>query len=230
MTECAETDVVIAGAGPVALFSVFQLGLYGLRCHLIDSLDRAGGQCAVLYPDKPIHDIPGFPAIDGLDLTARLLAQAAPFDPVFHFRRTVAVFGKRPDGRFETLTQEGDRFASAIVVLATGIGTFMPGEGPGGDASLRPGPAGQWLLARDGEAFRVDAERFMTSTEGVFAIGDACHYPGKLRLILSGFHEAALMTQAARRICFPQGRNTLEYTTTSTRLKNRLGKAAPGEE
>jgi thioredoxin reductase (NADPH) len=227
MDAGADTDVVLVGAGPVALFSVFQLGLYGLKCTLVDSLDRAGGQCAVLYPDKPIYDVPGFPKIDGLELTGRLLEQIAPFSPAFRFGTTVTGFAQQPDGRFRVDLGDGMAIGASVVVVATGLGTFLPGEG---EALLEAGPAPGWLLERSKDAFIVDPERFETSQPGVFAIGDACHYPGKLRLILSGFHEAALMTQAVRRISFPGGRTTLEYTTSSSRLKKKIEGAAASKE
>lgn len=227
MDAGGDTDVVLVGAGPVALFAVFQLGLYGLKCTLVDSLDRAGGQCAVLYPDKPIYDVPGFPKIDGLDLTARLLEQIAPFSPTFRFGSTVSGFSQQPDGRFQVTLDDGAALGASVVVAATGLGTFVPGaDGP----SLEAGPAASWPLERVGDAFAVDAERFETSQRGVCAIGDACHYPGKLRLILSGFHEAALMTQAVRRICFPGGRTALAYTTSSSRLKKRIEGSVPSQE
>jgi thioredoxin reductase (NADPH) len=219
MDAGADTDVVLVGAGPVALFAVFQLGLYGLKCTLVDSLDRAGGQCAVLYPDKPIYDVPGFPKIDGLDLTARLLEQIAPFSPTFRLASIVTGFAQQADGRFQVALKDGAILGASVVVIASGLGTFLPGEG---EPTLETGPSSDWLLDRMGDAFSVDAERFETSQPGVFAIGDACHYPGKLRLILSGFHEAALMTQAVRRICFPGRRTTLEYTTASSRIKKRI--------
>jgi thioredoxin reductase (NADPH) len=227
MEPAADTDVVLVGAGPVALFAVFQLGLYGLKCTLVDSLDRAGGQCAVLYPDKPIYDVPGFPRIDGLDLTARLLEQIAPFSPAFRFGSIVTGFAQRPDGRIAVALKDGGVLGASVVVVATGLGTFLPGEA---EPSLEAGPAADWPLERTGDAFAVDPERFQTSHPGVFAVGDACHYPGKLRLILSGFHEAALMTQAVRRISFPGGRTTLEYTTSSSRLKKRIEGAASSKE
>jgi thioredoxin reductase (NADPH) len=225
--DAADTDVVLVGAGPVALFAVFQLGLYGLKCTLVDSLDRAGGQCAVLYPDKPIYDVPGFPKIDGLELTARLLEQIAPFSPTFRFGITAASFVQQLDGRFQVSLKDGTVLGASVVVVATGLGTFVPGEG---EPSLEAGPTLGWPLDRVTDAFAVDPERFETSHPGVFAIGDACHYPGKLRLILSGFHEAALMTQAVRRVCFPGGRTTLEYTTSSSRLKKRIEGATPSKE
>lgn len=227
MEAATDADVVLVGAGPVALFAVFQLGLYGLKCMLVDSLDRAGGQCAVLYPDKPIYDVPGFPKIDGLELTDRLLEQIAPFSPRFRFASVVTGFAQQPDGRFQVALKDGAPLGASVVVVATGLGTFVPGEG---EPSLEAGPAPAWPLQRSGDAFAVDPERFETSQPGVFAIGDACQYPGKLRLILSGFHEAALMTQAVRRICFPGGRTTLEYTTSSSRLKKRIEGTGSGKE
>ena len=227
MATCDDTDVVLVGAGPVALFAVFQLGLYGLKCTLLDSLDRPGGQCAVLYPDKPIYDVPGFPKIDGLELTARLLEQIAPFFPIFRLSETVAGFAQQADGRFLVSLIDGAALSASVVVIATGLGTFVPREG---DPALEAGPAADWPLERTNDAFLVDPERFETSHPGVFAIGDACHYPGKLRLILSGFHEVALMTQAVRRICFPGGRTTLEYTTSSSRLKKRIEGASASKE
>lgn len=227
MDAGADTDVILVGAGPVALFAVFQLGLYGLKCTLVDSLHRAGGQCAVLYPDKPIYDVPGFPRIDGLDLTARLLEQIAPFAPRFQFGTTVTGFAQQPDGRFRVTLTDGAAIGASVVVIASGLGTFVPGEG---EPSLEAGPAPGWPLERTKDAFIVDAERFETSQPGVFAIGDACHYPGKLRLILSGFHEAALMTQAVRRISFPGGRTALAYTTSSSRLRKKIEGAISSRE
>ena len=225
--DAVDTDVVVIGAGPVALFSVFQLGLYGLKCTLVDSLDRPGGQCAVLYPDKPIYDVPGFPRIDGLELTSRLLDQIAPFSPDFRFRSTVTGFARRPDGRFGVSLADGGALGGSVVVIATGLGTFVPGDG---EPSLAPGPAEDWPRDRTKDPFAVDPERFEPAQPGVFAIGDACHYPGKLRLILSGFHEAALMTQAIRRIISPGGRTTLEYTTSSSRLKTKIEGAMSSQE
>ena len=178
MEPAADTDVVLVGAGPVALFAVFQLGLYGLKCTLVDSFARAGGQCAVLYPDKPIYDVPGFAKIDGLDLTDRLLEQIAPFSPSFRFGETVTGFAQQPGGRFHVTLKNGTALGASVVVVATGLGTFQPADG-----ALEAGPATTWPLERRSDAFVVDAERFETSQPGVFAIGDACHYPGKLRLV-----------------------------------------------
>ena len=341
MSEVIETDVVIVGAGPVGLFAVFELGLYDLKCHLIDILDRPGGQCAELYPEKPIYDIPAWPEISGQDLTNRLMEQIAPFKPQFHFNRMVAGFRKLDDGRFEVETDEGEKFHAKAVVIAAGGGSFQPKRPPvpgieayegssvfysvrrmeefrghdllivgGGDSALdwtlnlqpiaksvtlvhrRPefraapdsvnkmfalndagalsfkvgqvtglkgeggklegatikgpdgdvevaatrmlpffgltmklGPIADWGLNLHENLIAVDTEKFETNIPGVFAIGDINWYPGKLKLILSGFHEAALMTQAVKRIVSPGEKVVFQYTTSSTSLQKKLGVA-----
>jgi thioredoxin reductase (NADPH) len=339
METVTETDVVIIGAGPVGLFAVFELGLYDLRCHLIDILDRPGGQCAELYPEKPIYDIPGWPVISGQELTDKLLEQIKPFSPEFHFNRMVASVKKLDDGRFEIETDENELFRAKVIVIAAGGGSFQPKRPPipgieafegksvfysvrrmeefrdhdvlivgGGDSALdwtlnlhpvaanttlvhrRPefrasddsvnkmraldtqgqlsfrqgqisgltgddgmlrsatlksadgeqeiactrmlpffgltmklGPIADWGLNLHENLIAVDTERFETSVPGIFAIGDINWYPGKLKLILSGFHEAALMTQAAKRIINPDERVVFQYTTSSTSLQKKLG-------
>ena len=339
MSTQIETDVVIIGAGPVGLFAVFELGLYDLKCHLIDILDRPGGQCAELYPEKPIYDIPAWPEISGAGLTEKLMEQIKPFNPSFHFNRMVAELSKETDGRFRTVTDEGEVFLSKIVVIAAGGGSFQPKRPPvpgieafegksvfysvrrmdefrgqdvlivgGGDSALdwtlnlqpvaksvtlmhrRPefkaapdsvkkmfalaqegklnfltgqlsslegedgqlssvkvktdegeksiaatrmlpffgltmklGPIADWGLNLHENLIKVDTEKFETNVPGIFAIGDINWYPGKLKLILSGFHEAALMTQAAKRICNPDERIVFQYTTSSTNLQKKLG-------
>ena len=130
MTTPIETDVVIVGAGPVGLFAVFELGLYDLKCHLIDILDRPGGQCAELYPEKPIYDIPAWPMITGQDLTEKLLEQIEPFHPEFHFNRMVSGFRKLDDGRFEVVTDENEILIARAVVIAAGGGSFQPKRPP----------------------------------------------------------------------------------------------------
>jgi thioredoxin reductase (NADPH) len=218
-------DVLIVGAGPAALFAVFQLGIYGLRCHLVDGLDRPGGQCAVLYPDKPIYDVPGFPEIDGSELTGRLLRQAAPFEPRFTFGRKVLELGCTQAGQWLAHLDDGAQLCAKHVVLATGLGLFsMPEGGGGADAALEPGPAAQWPLKRGRGGFSVDPETFETSQPGLSAIGDACDYPGKVKLILSAFHEAALATQAIRHRSAGGRRPSVQYTTTSRRVRERLGR------
>lgn len=341
MSETIETDVVIIGAGPVGLFAVFELGLYDLKAHVIDILDRPGGQCAELYPEKPIYDIPAWPMITGQDLTDRLLEQIAPFNPEFHCNRMVTGFSKLEDGRFEVVTDENERLVAKAVVIAAGGGSFQPKRPPvpgieayeassvfysvrrmedfrgqdlliagGGDSALdwtlnlapvarsvtlvhrRPefraapdsvrkmfelrdagaidlavgqitelkgengvlaaavvkgpdgertvpctrmlpffgltmklGPIADWGLNLHENLISVDTEKFETNIPGVFAIGDINSYPGKLKLILSGFHEAALMTQAVKRIVSPGEKVVFQYTTSSTNLQKKLGVA-----
>ena len=338
MSHVIETDVVIVGAGPVGLFAVFELGLYDLKCHLIDILDRPGGQCAELYPEKPIYDIPAWPEISGHDLTQKLLEQIAPFDPVFHYNRMVTGVERQHDGRFKVETDEGEIFLAKVVVIAAGGGSFQPKRPPvagieafegesvfysvrrmeafrghdvviagGGDSALdwtlnlqpivksltlvhrRPefraapdsvkkmfalrdegkiafevgqikevtgnggqieqvivkgdgekalpatrmlaffgltmklGPIADWGLNLHENLIPVDTEKFQTSEPGIFAIGDINWYPGKLKLILSGFHEAALMARAAKTIVHPDERVVFQYTTSSTNLQKKLG-------
>ena len=339
MTTPIETDVVIIGAGPVGLFAVFELGLYDLKCHLIDILDRPVGQCAELYPEKPIYDIPAWPTITGQELTEKLLEQIEPFKPEFHFNRMVSGFKKLDDGRFEVVTDENEILVCKAVVIAAGGGSFQPKRPPvpgieeyegssvfysvrriedfrdqdllivgGGDSALdwtlnlqpvaksvtlvhrRPefraapdsvnkmfalnekdeldfqvgqvkelkgtdgklegavikgpdgdvevactrllpffgltmklGPIADWGLNLHENLIKVDTEKFETNIPGVFAIGDINWYPGKLKLILSGFHEAALMTQAVKRIASPDEKVVFQYTTSSTKLQKKLG-------
>ena len=335
------TDVVVIGAGPVGLFAVFELGLLDLKCHLIDILDRPGGQCAELYPEKPIYDIPGFPVVTGQGLTDNLLQQIAPFNPEFHFNRMVNTLEKQEDGSFRLTTDADETFIAKVVVIAAGGGSFQPKRPPvegieayenksvfyavrkmedfrnqdvvivgGGDSALdwtlnlqpiarsltlvhrrdafkaapasvnrmkelvmegkisfqlgqiariegedgqldhvhlstdagdlavpatrllpffgltmKLGPVADWGLDLNDNLIVVDTEKFETSVPGIFAIGDINAYPGKLKLILSGFHEAALMAQAAKRIVSPDERVVFQYTTSSTKLQKKLGVA-----
>jgi thioredoxin reductase (NADPH) len=121
-----ETDVVIIGAGPVGLFAVFELGLLDMKAHLIDILDRPGGQCTELYPEKPIYDIPGYPVVTGQELTNRLMEQIAPFKPVFHLGQMAETLTKTEDGRWQVTTDSGEIIRAAVVVVAAGGGSFMP--------------------------------------------------------------------------------------------------------
>ena len=340
MSTVTRTDVLIVGAGPVGLFAVFELGLFDMKCHLIDILDRAGGQCAELYPEKPIYDIPALPAVNAQELVDRLMEQIAPFKPEFTFNRMVSALEKLDDGGFRVTTDEGELFEAKVVVIAAGGGSFQPKRPPipgieafegesvfysvrrmeelrghdvvvvgGGDSALdwtlnlqpvarsvtlvhrRPefraapdsvnkmyalqemkklefligqvsalrgdggrlegltvkggpdgdvvvpctrllpffgltmklGPIADWGLNLHENLIPVDTEKFQTSVPGIFAIGDINWYPGKLKLILSGFHEAALMAQAARRIIAPTERIVFQYTTSSTSLQKKLG-------
>jgi thioredoxin reductase (NADPH) len=335
------TDVVVIGAGPCGLFAAFELGLLDVKCHFIDILDRAGGQCAELYPEKPIYDIPGFPVVTGQQLTDNLMQQIAPFQPEFHFSRMVTTLEKQADGTFRLLTDADETFIAKVVVIAAGGGSFQPKRPPvddiepyenksvfyavrrmedfrgqdvvivgGGDSALdwtlnlqpivrsltlvhrrdafkaapasvnrmkelvmegkisfqlgqiarldgkdgqidhvhlttdagdlaipatrllpffgltmKLGPVADWGLELNDNLIVVDTEKFETSVPGIFAIGDINHYPGKLKLILSGFHEAALMAQAAKKIISPEERVVFQYTTSSTKLQKKLGVA-----
>jgi len=125
-----ETDAVIIGGGPVGLFAVFELGLVDIKAHVIDILDRPGGQCAELYPDKPIYDIPGLPIVSGQELTDRLMEQIKPFHPVFHFGQQVAELTRLPDGRFRLKTDAGKELVAKVVVVAAGGGSFTPKRPP----------------------------------------------------------------------------------------------------
>ncbi len=341
MTDIIKTDVIIVGAGPVGLFAVFELGLLDMKAHLIDILDRPGGQCTELYPEKPIYDIPGYPTINGQELTDNLMEQIKPFGPTFHLSQMVTNLEKQEDGNWRVTTDENTVLEAPVVVIAAGGGTFMPKkpnipgleeyEGKsvfyavrkrdmfkgkniliagGGDSALdwtvnlqpdaesmalihrRPdfraapdsvgkmkaladegkmdfhvanitglngtdgqlesvsvkskekgeyeipcdtllafygltmklGPIAEFgLELTDDGLIPVDTEKFETSTPGVFAIGDINWYPGKLKLILSGFHEGALMAQAAFRLCFPDKKLLFQYTTSSTNLQTKLG-------
>ncbi len=341
MTTPIETDVVIIGAGPVGLFAVFELGLLDLKCHVIDILDRPGGQCAELYPEKPIYDIPGFPIVTGQGLVDNLMQQIAPFGPQFHFNQIVTTLAKQPDGRFRLTTDADQEFLAKVVVIAAGGGSFQAKRPPvdgieayegksvfyavrkmddfrgqdvvivgGGDSALdwtinlqpiahsvtlvhrrdafkaapasvnrmkelvmagkinfllgqisklegedgqlttvhlhmesgeamvhatrllpffgltiKLGPVADWGLQLEESVLKVDTEKFQTSEPGIFAIGDINSYPGKLKLILSGFHEAALMAQAAKKVVAPDERIVFQYTTSSTKLQKKLGVA-----
>ena len=336
----AETDVVIIGAGPCGLFAVFELGLLDLKCHLIDILDRPGGQCAELYPEKPIYDIPAWPEISGQGLVDRLMEQIRPFGAEFHFGEMVTELERTDDG-FRVRTDANTTIAAKVIVIAAGGGSFQPKRPPipgieayegksvfysvrrmedfrghdllivgGGDSALdwtlnlqplakhltlvhrRPefraapdsvnkmfalqeagrmlfqpgqvtalkgadgalqaaivrgpdgdveipctrmlpffgltmklGPVADWGINLHENLIAVDTQKFETSEPGIFAIGDINSYPGKLKLILSGFHEAALMSQAAKRIVHPNQRIVFQYTTSSTSLQKKLGVA-----
>lgn len=334
-----ETDCVIIGAGPVGLFAVFELGLLDIKAHLIDILDKPGGQCAELYPEKPIYDIPGLPVVTGQGLVDALLQQIKPFEPTFHFGERVDALRRLEDGRFRLETDAGSVFLAKLVVIAAGGGSFTPKRPPlagiemyegtsvfysvrrmsdfegrdvlivgGGDSALdwtlalqpiarsltlmhrrdefrgaphsvekmrslvesggmrlvigqmtglegrdghltgvavkskagdeviradrmipffgltmKLGPVADWGLNLHENLVPVDTGRFETSTKSIFAIGDINSYPGKLKLILSGFHEAALMAQAAHAIVHPGKRLTFQYTTSSSSLQKKLG-------
>lgn len=334
-----ETDAVIIGAGPVGLFAVFELGLVDIKSHVVDILDKAGGQCAELYPEKPIYDIPGLPIVTGHELTERLMQQIAPFGAQFHLGERLDVLERLADGRFRLKTDAGTEFLCKVVVIAAGGGSFTPKRPPlagieayeghsvlysvrrmeamkdksimivgGGDSaldwtlSLQPfakrltlvhrrddfraaphsvekmrklvadgaidlligqvgalhgsgnqlqavtiktqdgeerrdvdvmlpffgltmklGPVADWGLSLRENLIPVDTEKFETSEKGIFAVGDINWYPGKLKLILSGFHEAALMAQQAYKYIYPGKKLLFQYTTSSSSLQKKLG-------
>ncbi len=335
-----ETDAVIIGAGPCGLFTVFEMGLLDMECHLIDILDRPGGQCAELYPEKPIFDIPAYPSISGQELTDRLMEQIEPFSPKFHFQEMAESVEKLDNGRWRLTTDVGTVFDATCIIIAAGGGSFVPKKPPipgieefegtsvfysvrkmnqfkdkkiiiagGGDSALdwslnlqpiasslslihrrdafraapdsvskmrkmvsdgdmdfhmgqikklignngqleaiemldsnkelqtiecdtlrsffgltmKLGPIANFGLNLDKNVIPVDTEKFETSQKGIFAIGDINTYPGKLKLILSGFHEAALMSRQAFKYCRPDAKLRFEYTTSSSSLQDKLG-------
>jgi len=337
-----ETDCLIVGAGPCGLFQVFELGLLGVRAHVVDSMPRVGGQCAELYPDKPIYDIPAYPVIGAQELIDRLMEQIEPFEPVFHLGEEVRELDGDVAGGFRVVTSKGTEFLARTVIIAGGVGSFRPRrlKVPGADAlegrqihykvrdpsqfvdqrlivlgggdsaldwSLELGPRaasmalvhrrGQYraqpasvdklhaLCASDGERYRalqgfvtglevkderlvavafrdaegkdftlpadqvlvfwglhpnlgpiaewglelerrqiqVNTENFQTDRPGIFAVGDVNIYPGKKKLILSGFHEGALAAFGVRHILTPDEKVPLQYTTTSSKMHERLG-------
>ena len=342
MSDVITTDAVIIGAGPIGLFAVFELGLVDIKCQVIDILDRPGGQCAELYPEKPIYDIPALPIVTGGELTTRLMEQIKPFHAEFHFNQMVTEVTKLGEASFEVKTDGGLVFHSKVVVIAAGGGSFQPKKPPipgidayergsvfysvkkmdalrgkdvlivgGGDSALdwtinlqpvaksltllhrrddfraapdsvkkmrelvaagkmqfklgqvtglkgdggvlsaaqvkgndgasfeiaanallpffgltmKLGPVADWGLNLHENLIPVDTAKFESSVPGIFAIGDINTYPGKLKLILSGFHEAALMAQQAFHIKNPGERLLFQYTTSSSSLQKKLGVA-----
>ena len=343
MTQPIKTDVVIIGAGPIGLFAVFELGLLDMKAHLIDILDRPGGQCAELYPEKPIYDIPGISYVTGQGLVDALMAQIKPFGATFHLGQMVETIERIGHPLFRLTTDVGTVFEAKVVVVAAGGGSFQPKKPPipgieayeagsvfyavrrmqdfrdkriviagGGDSALdwtlnlapiaksltlvhrrdafraapdsvnkmralvaegtidlllgqitglegrdgqlsgallkrddgstlslacdallpffgltmKLGPVAKWgIELKDGELIPVDTATFETSEPGIFAVGDINWYPGKLKLILSGFHEVALMSQKAHRYVFPDKKLFFQYTTSSTSLQKKLGVA-----
>jgi len=342
MSDVISTDAVIIGAGPCGLFAIFELGLLDIKCQVVDILDRPGGQCAELYPEKPIYDIPALPIVTGAELTHKLLEQVKPFKPEFHFNQMVTELKKLGEADFELKTDGGLTFRSKVVVIAAGGGSFQPKKPPipgidayegksvlysvkkmealrgkdilivgGGDSALdwtlnlqplaksltllhrrddfraapdsvkkmrelvaagkmqfklgqvtglkgedgvlsaaqvkgndgsafevatnallpffgltmKLGPVADWGLNLHENLIPVDTAKFESSVHGIFAIGDINTYPGKLKLILSGFHEAALMAQEAFHIKNPGERLLFQYTTSSSSLQKKLGVA-----
>ncbi|WP_088340585.1 NAD(P)/FAD-dependent oxidoreductase [Robiginitalea sediminis] len=329
-----QTDLLIIGAGPTGLFTVFEAGLLGLRCHLIDALAQPGGQCAEIYPKKPIYDIPAYPEILAGDLVERLMEQIRPFRPGFTLGERAETLEKGEDGQFTVRTDKGTPHRAPVVVIAGGLGSFEPRKpqipdleqfedrgvaymvkdpeayrgkkvviAGGGDSALdwaihlaplaselhlvhrrnefrgaqdsvdkasalaaggsirlhteaqvnrligdhnglkaleithndpakaqtyveadafiplfglspKLGPIGNWGLEIEKNAIKVNnAYDYQTNITGVYAVGDVNTYPGKLKLILSGFHEAAVMCQSAYQVVHPGKRYVMKYTT-----------------
>ena len=333
-----KTDAIIIGAGPTGLFAVHQLGIIGLKCEVVDNLDRAGGQCIELYPDKPIYDIPAVPECTGEDLTNNLLKQIEPFKANFHLGERVEEI-KQENNIWILKTNKGNFFSAPNIIIAGGVGSFEPRklalkeaekfEGNqifysvsnkdqfqnkkisiigGGDSALdwalelskkneitlihrrtefrgaahtlneikqkekegkifvktpynlksiegnktmtgieieheggkiekiktdyilsffglimKLGPIADWGLNIDKKTIPVNTETFETNKKGIFAIGDICTYPGKLKLILSGFHEGALAARACFKRAKPNETYRFEFTTASKNIHDRLG-------
>ena len=339
MSEIIKTDCVIIGAGPVGLFAVFELGILGLESHVVDNLDKIGGQCAELYPDKPIYDIPALPECTGLSLIENLQKQIKPFNTPFHLNERINEISS--DNDIWTLKTSRDKvFETPNIFIAGGVGSFEPRKPPidnvlkyenkgikysisdknfyrdkkvvifgGGDSALdwtvelskiashislvhrrdefkaanhtvnqmrdlvkagkvnlvtksqisnvqgsdrvekviikdndgnekiiecdeilifyglkmELGPINDWGLNLHEKQIDVNTEDFETSLPGIFAIGDISYYPGKLKLILSGFHEAALAAQKAFTRAKPDETLTFRYTTSSSDIQKKLG-------
>jgi thioredoxin reductase (NADPH) len=334
-----ETDVIIIGAGPCGLFAVFELGLLGIKTHVIDILDKPGGQCAELYPEKPILDIPAIKSITGVDLTKQLIDQIEPFGATFHLNEMAVSLAKPDAGKWRIMTDMDTTIEASSVCIAAGGGSFQPKKPPipgvdefegksvfyavrqrevfrdkniiiagGGDSAVdwalnlqsiskkitlihrRPdfraapdnvekmhalvaegkidlhiaqikglngadgqiesvqvdsktdgeyeiacenllafygltmklGPIADFGLTLNENRIDVDTEKFETSTPGIFCIGDMAYYPGKLKLILSGFHEAALMSHGAFHYVFPDKKLKFQHTTSSKGLQAQV--------
>src|SRR5947209_6381591 len=254
MSDRIETDVLIVGAGPIGLFAVFELGLLDIKSHLVDILPKAGGQCAELYPEKPIYDIPGFPIVTGQGLVENLEKQIETFHPTFHFVEMVerlTLVHRRDDFRAAPHSVKAMRDLVAAGEMDLIIGQTSKLTGADGQLSsvtikgndgaekevacdrlipffgltMKLGPVANWGLNLHENLVPVDTEKFETNVPGIFAVGDINHYPGKLKLILSGFHEAALAAQKVHRYVYPDKKLTFQYTTSSTSLQKKLGVA-----
>ena len=333
-----KTDVLVIGAGPVGIFVVQQLGLIGLKAEVVDNLDKIGGQCIELYPDKPIYDIPALPECTGETLTKNLLEQIKNFKTNFHLNERVQEISEEQNN-WKITTSGKKTFLAPNIIIAAGVGSFEPRKFSvkeaekfenngvfysikdktlfkdkkvcifgGGDSALdwaielskfanvtlvhrrnefrgtehsatvarqlekegklkiktpfqissiegdnkvtgitikteegkiekvttdyvlgffglimKLGPIAEWGLNLEKKTIPVNTETFETNKEGIFAIGDICSYPGKLKLILSGFHEGALAARACFKLARPNEKYRFEFTTTSKTLQARLG-------
>ena len=333
-----KTDALIIGAGPTGLFTAHQLNLIGLSCEIVDNLDKVGGQCIELYPDKPIYDIPAISECTGEELTNNLIEQLKPFKIKFHLSERVDEVKKNKE-IWEVKTNKGTKFITPNIIIAGGVGSFEPRKfSPkecekfenksifysikdksifkgksvsifgGGDSALdwaielskdskvnlihrrdefrgaqatvdkmnelvksnkinlftkyqlknvhgkgnlesidiihdnneeknlktdyvlgffglimQLGPIANWGLNIDKKTISVDTEKFESNQKGIYAVGDICTYPGKLKLILSGFHEGALAARACFKLARPNENYRFEFTTSSKSIKDRLG-------
>ena len=333
-----KTDVLVIGAGPVGLFAVHQLGIIGLKAEVVDNLDKIGGQCIELYPDKPIYDIPGIPECTGETLIKSLVEQIKPFQTNFHLNERVQEISKEKEN-WKIVTSKDKTFITPNIIIAGGVGSFEPRKFSikniekfenrsvfysvkdknyfknkkisifgGGDSALdwaielskisevtlvhrrnefrgaehsaniarelekkgklkikipfqfnsiegedkinsinikhengkiekiptdcilgffglimKLGPIAEWGLNLEKKTIPVTTESFETNKKGIFAIGDICTYPGKLKLILSGFHEGALAARACFKLARPNEKYRFEFTTTSKNIQEKLG-------
>ncbi|MCO5065938.1 MAG: NAD(P)-binding protein [Rhizobiaceae bacterium] len=186
------TEVIVVGAGPVGLFAAFQLGIFGFTSRVIDALDGPGGQCIEYYADKTIYDIPACKAITGQELVDRLMEQLEPFDPKFSFGTVARSLVDTGRGTYRVGLSDQSELESSAIIIAGGWGII--GKRGGGE-----NPVASWDVGMSDNIVPVDTERFGSALPGVHVIGDMCFYLGKLRLILSGFHEAALAVQSIRK-------------------------------
>ncbi|MDB5526025.1 MAG: dependent oxidoreductase family protein [Rhizobium sp.] len=206
-----QPEVVIIGAGPAGLWAAFQLGIHGVRSVLIDSNDRIGGQCAALYADKPVYDLPGYAAIDADEIIRKLEDQLARFKPVYRLGETVLAVRAAESGFGIELTN-AQPLSARFVILSTGLGPF------GVEGKPRPLDLPARVFQPNGH-LAVTVDSFETRHDNLYAIGDAIAYPGKLCLLVSAFHEAALMAFDIRKKRAGEKRTVLEYTSTSSALK-----------
>ena len=231
-----ETDALIIGAGPAGLFQVFELGLLGIRSHVVDTLRHPGGQCAELYPDKPIYDIPALPICGAQELVDRLMKQVEPMQPVFHFgahrvleQRHAVAAGKLDyvEGVAAAIKADDGRLTGVTIKRTDGTMQQVEADHLLAFFGLHPklGPIAEWGFELERKAIKVDTAKFQTNVSGIFAIGDINSYPGKKKLILSGFHEAALAAFAIAEHLNPAKKVHLQYTTTSPIMQKRLGVA-----
>ncbi|MBI29635.1 MAG: Ferredoxin--NADP reductase [Alphaproteobacteria bacterium MarineAlpha5_Bin11] len=336
--QIQKTDVVIIGAGPVGLFAVFELGLLNMNTHLIDNLDKIGGQCSELYPEKPIYDIPSRLKISAQELVDDLYNQCKAFNPTIHLKQQAEKLERNKNNEWIITTSTGEEIIAKCIVIAAGAGSFVPRKLPlkniekyenisvfysvrdkkifknkniliagGGDSALdwaielsnisnvsivhrrkefraapdsvkkileleknnkikfyygnidslsgqngkldkvtiihenkkfdiesdyllpffglkmELGPIANWNLKLKDNLIEVDTEKFETSIPSIFSIGDINWYPGKLKLILSGFHEAALMSRECFKYCYPDKKLVFRYTTSSKEIHKKLG-------